>query len=410
MQVLFVLPEFPKYSETFVIDQIVGLLDRGFDVRILAVSRGGTPSPGDIVERRGLMERATFIFNHSAATVPGWQRLLDRVKQVAPALGQAHVRRALSIRRYGHVARSLTLAGAARKLTQPVKAGAIIAHFGPTGVLAVHLRALGLIEGPLYTVFHGYDLSQYSVLTRHATDYPKLFAAGERMLPISTRWQHKLEAMGCAPEKIQVHRMGVDLDSFPFRQRTQDTLSPERTLRVLCVARLVEKKGVRYLCEAVAHAAERGVPIDLEIIGDGPLQGDLAAFVDQRGMSAHIHLRGRRDKPFVQAALRSADVFALPSVTAADGDQEGIPVSLMEAMAAGVPCLSTLHSGIPELIDDGRTGWLVPERDADALAEKLGAIQRGDYDLAHVARSARDTIEARFNQHRLYDQLAAQLA
>jgi len=410
MVVLFVLPEFPKYSETFVIDQIVGLLDRGFDVRILAVSRGSSPTPGDIVEQRGLMDRATFVFNQSASVMPGWQRLLDRVKQVLPALGEPRVRGALSARRYGHVARSLTLAGAVSRIRHPIKADAIIAHFGPTGILAVHLRSLGLIEGPLYTVFHGYDLSQHSVLARHATDYPILFSAGERMLPISTRWQRKLEAMGCAPEKIQVHRMGVDLESFPFRQRASDALSPERTLRVVTVARLVEKKGVRYLCEAVADAAANGVPIDLEIIGDGPLQAELEAFVASRGMAAHIHLRGRRDKAFVQAALRAADVFALPSVTAADGDQEGIPVSLMEAMAAGVPCLSTVHSGIPELIDDGRSGWLVPERDAAALAEKLTAIQRGSYDLAAVARHARETVEARFNQHRLHDQLAAQLA
>ena len=410
MAVLFVLPEFPKYSETFVIDQIIGLLDRGFDVRILAVSRGGPPTPGDLVEQRGLMDRATFIFNQSPAALPGWKRLLDRVKQVAPALGQLRVRRALSARRYGHVARSLTLAGAVRRITHPIRAEAIIAHFGPMGVLAVHLRSLGLIEGPIYTVFHGYELSQHSMLERHATDYPKLFAAGERMLPISNRWQHKLESLGCAPEKIQVHRMGVDLESFPFRQHARDVLSPERTLRVVTVARLVEKKGVRYLCEAVARAVANGVPIDLEVIGDGPLQNELAAFIAANGMAAHIHLRGRRDKPAVQAALRAADVFALPSVTAADGDQEGIPVSLMEAMAAGVPCLSTVHSGIPELIEDGRSGWLVPERDADALADKLAAIQRGVYDLAAVARHARETVESRFNQHRLHDQLAAQLA
>ncbi|QDE39686.1 glycosyltransferase [Luteibacter pinisoli] len=410
MTVLFVLPEFPRYSETFVIDQIVGLLDRGFDVRILAVSRGASPTPGDVVDSRGLMERATFIFDQSASAVRRWKLLVGRLGQVVPGLGQHRVRRALSVRRYGHVARSLALAGAARRLSQPIKADAIIAHFGPTGVLAAHLRSLGLIEGPLYTVFHGFDLSQHSVLARHARDYQTLFTAGDRMLPISTRWQRKLEAMGCAPEKIQVHRMGVDLDSFPFVARAAAVRASGSPLHVVTVARLVEKKGVMYLCEAVARAVAQGVPVDLEIIGDGPLQADLEAFVASRGLGEHIHLRGRREKAFVQAALHAADVFALPSVTAADGDQEGIPVSLMEAMAAGVPCLSTVHSGIPELIDDGESGWLVPERDAGALAEKLIAIQRGDYNLAQIARHARDTVEARFNQRQLHDQLAAQLA
>jgi len=409
MSILFVLPEFPKYSETFVIDQIVGLLDRGFDVRILAISRGAAPAAGDVVATRGLMDRATFIFDQAASASTGWQILLRRLLLVLPGLPRARVRRALSVRRYGHAAKTLALAGAARRLRHPLKAHAIVAHFGPTGVLAANLRALGLLEGPIFTVFHGYDLSQHSVLARHAGDYRRLFASGEHMLPISTRWQLKLEALGCAPEKIHVHRMGVDLDSFPFVPPDAGTPTPGRALRVLSVARLVEKKGVFYLCQAIARLAQRQIPIELEIVGDGPLQAELERFVVEQSLQTRIFIRGRRDKAYVQAALGRADVFALPSVTAADGDQEGIPVSLMEAMASGVPCLSTVHSGIPELIDDGRSGWLVPERDVDALAERLASIQRGDYDLSAIARCARTTVETHFNQSRLHDQLAAQL-
>jgi colanic acid/amylovoran biosynthesis glycosyltransferase len=407
--VLFVLAEFPRYSETFVIDQIVGLLDRGFDVRILAISRGADPAPEDIVARRELMNRATFIFEHAASDSKRWQIMLRRLRQVVPGLWRARVREALSVRRYGHAAKTLVLAGAARRLHRQIKTRAIIAHFGPTGVLAAHLRTLGLIDGPLFTVFHGYDLSQHSVLARHLDDYRRLFAHGERMLPISTAWQRKLETLGCASDKIRVHRMGVDLGSFTLRPRITGTTEPSRRLHVVTVARLVEKKGVLYLCEAVSQMLRQNIPIELEIIGDGPLQQTLERFVADRGVAEHIHIRGRRDKAYVQAALGRADVFALPSVTAADGDQEGIPVSLMEAMASGVPCLSTFHSGIPELIEDGESGWLVPERDVAALTDKLVGIQRGDYDLAAIARHARHTVETHFNQSRLHDQLAAEL-
>jgi len=409
MTVLFVLAEFPKYSETFVIDQIVGLLERGFDVRILAVNRGAEPIPGDAVSTHGLIGRTTFIFPRKARASAGWQVALQRAREVLPGLPRARVRRALSVRRYGHVAKSLALAGAARRLREPIKAGAIVAHFGPTGVLAAHLRSLGLLEGPLYTVFHGYDLSQHKVLERHLRDYRRLFATGEEMLPISALWSRKLMALGCAPEKIHVHRMGVDLDSFRFSPPQDRVPAPTRPLRVLSVARLVEKKGIAYLCDAVAQLAWRRVPVELEVIGDGPLQADLERFVASKSLEGCIHIRGRRDKAYVQAALARADVFALPSVTAEDGDQEGIPVSLMEAMASGVPCLSTVHSGIPELIEDGRSGWLVPERDVDALADRLAGIQRGDYDLPAIARRARHTVETHFNQSRLHDQLAARL-
>jgi colanic acid/amylovoran biosynthesis glycosyltransferase len=409
MTILFVLPEFPKYSETFVIDQIVGLLDRGFDVRILAISRGPAPAPGDIVSTRGLMERTTFVFEQSASASRSWQILLHRLRRVLPGISRARVREALSVRRYGHAAKTLALAGAVQRLRQPLKAQAIIAHFGPTGVLAANLRSLGLLEGPLHTVFHGYDLSRHSVLARHAEDYRQLFALGERMLPISARWSHKLQALGCAPEKIMVHRMGVDVDSFRFAPPANRPPSADRPLRVLTVARLVEKKGVLYLCQAVAQLARRHIPVELEIIGDGPQQAGLERFVAQQGLATQILIRGRRDKAYVQAALRRTDVFALPSVTATDGDQEGIPVSLMEAMASGVPCLSTVHSGIPELIEDGHTGWLVPERDVASLADKLAGIQRGDYDVYAIAQAARATVETHYNQSRLYDQLAAHL-
>lgn len=409
MPILFVLPEFPRYSETFVIDQILGLLDRGFDVRILAISRGPEPKAGDIVATRGLMDRATFIFDHSASGAASWQILLRRLRQVLPGLPHARVRRALSVRRYGHTAKTLVLAGAVRRLSLPLKARAIIAHFGPTGVLAANLRALGLLDGPLYTVFHGYDLSRHSVLARHGGDYQRLFASGEHMLPISTLWGSKLQALGCKPEKIQVHRMGVDLDSFRFHPPKDTAPSGGRPLRVVCVARLVEKKGVIYLCQAVGQLAQRQIPVELEVIGDGPLQPELERFVAGQDLGRQIAISGRRDKAYVQAALGRADVFALPSVTAADGDQEGIPVSLMEAMASGVPCLSTVHSGIPELIEDGRSGWLVPERDVTALADKLARIQRGDFDLPAIARCARAKVETHFNQSRLHDQFAAQL-
>jgi colanic acid/amylovoran biosynthesis glycosyltransferase len=408
MPILFVVPEFPRYSETFVIDQIVGLLDRGFDVRILAISRGPAPTAGDIVATRGLMDRATFIFDHSASGTASWRVLVRRLRQVLPGLPRARVRRALSVRRYGHAAKTLVLAGAVRKISQPLKARAIIAHFGPTGVLAANLRSLGLLDGPLYTVFHGYDLSRHSVLARHGGDYERLFASGERMLPISALWGSKLQALGCKPEKIQVHRMGVDLESFHFHPPKDTAPIDGRPLRVVCVARLVEKKGVIYLCRAVGQLVQRQIPVELEVIGDGPLQQDLERFVAEQDLGQTIVIRGRRDKAYVQAALARADVFALPSVTAADGDQEGIPVSLMEAMASGVPCLSTVHSGIPELIEDGRSGWLVPERDVAALADKLARIQRGNFDLPAIARSARATVDTHFNQSRLHDQLAAQ--
>ncbi len=112
----------------------------------------------------------------------------------------------------------------------------------------------------------------------------------------------------------------------------------------------------------------------------------------------------------VKAMLDGADLFLLPSVTGVDGDMEGIPVALMEAMAVGIPVISTLHSGIPELIDAEKSGWLVPENDAHALADKLQAFAEIDEQtLRPMLTRAREKVETEFNQQRIYRELAGLL-
>lgn len=272
-------------------------------------------------------------------------------------------------------------------------------HFGPNGLYALDLCRLGVLRGRLVVVFHGHDVSAF--VRRHGAGvYDDLFAAGHLFLPVSEHWRDELVRLGCPPEKIRVHRMGVDTGAFPAAPLCPD---PARPLRLVTVARLVEKKGIEYALRALA-VARRQAPLTYTIVGDGPLRAHLEACRDELGLEDVVTFAGNLAHPAVRAHLTAADVYLGPSVTAADGDQEGIPVAIMEAMACGRPVVATRHTGIPELVEQDRSGWLVPERDADALADAVAAAALQRDRLPDMGAEARSRIE---RDHRLDHRLAA---
>lgn len=281
-----------------------------------------------------------------------------------------------------------------------------IAHFGPAGVTAAKLRELGVLDGKIATVFHGIDVSHREVLTRYTPEYQQLFRRGDLMLPISELWAERLKAMGCPQEKIAVSRMGVDMEKFSLRPLKQ----PGTPLEIISVARLTEKKGLHVAIEACRLLKGRGVDFRYNILGTGPWERRLHTLIEQYGLEDCVFMPGFKPSHEVKAMLDDADLFLLPSVTGVDGDMEGIPVALMEAMAVGIPVVSTIHSGIPELIDAEQSGWLVPENDAHALADKLQAFADIDEQtLRPMLSRAREKVETEFNQQRIYRELAGLL-
>jgi len=178
-------------------------------------------------------------------------------------------------------------------------------------------------------------------------------------------------------------------------------------VRVVSVARLVEKKGLPYAIRAVAALRLGGFDIALDIVGDGPLRSSLDSLIAELGMSNAVRIIGARSRDEVARVMAGAHLFAAPSVTARDGDMEGIPVALMEAMASGVPVVATRHSGIPELVEDKVSGLLVPERDTDALATAFRWLVEHPERWMGMALAAHDAVEHSFNGERLNDELVA---
>jgi glycosyltransferase involved in cell wall biosynthesis len=193
--------------------------------------------------------------------------------------------------------------------------------------------------------------------------------------------------------KVHCIYHGLDLSQFRFRERApRDTAAP----LILSVARLVEKKGLVDLILAADLLRRRGRRFRVEVIGHGPLRQSLKARIGELALNDHVRLLGAQSHEVVHQAYRRASIFALPCIVTANGDRDGIPNVLLEAMASGVPVVATRVSGIPELIESERDGLLVepnsPEKLADAMDSLLERPKLGE----RLARAARAKIEAYF--------------
>ena len=197
-----------------------------------------------------------------------------------------------------------------------------------------------------------------------------------------------------AHDRLNVVHCGVDLSSCSFQAdgREEDL--------IVAVGRLDPIKGFDVLVDALAVLDGQGRRVRCQVIGEGPLRGELQARIDRQGLSRRVTLVGARPQPEVRAALGAATIFTLPSLVAPNGDRDGIPVSLMEAMAAGAPVVSTRVSGIPELIEDERDGLLVAPHSSPALAQALARLLDDAALRRRLAAAARVKIEREFDAAR----------
>lgn len=400
MKLTFFTMRFPVASETFVLNQVTHFIDAGYEVEIISVF------PGDLVNRHaafdeyGLAAKTHYLLPEEKISIV--DKLNQRIKLVLPKVTKPSLLRSLNVRRYGAQSSKLLLPSIVANAKQTFTADVFLVHFGYAGALANKLRELGVLKGKQATVFHGADISRRHILEEHKLDYVNLFRQSELMLPISNLWKNKLIEMGCPPEKIHVTRMGIEPEKFNFQPR-QAFQTP---LRIVSVARLTEKKGLDVAVKASAILKQRGGQFQYNIIGNGDQDEMMRDFIAREGMEDCVSMPGFKPQEEIRRALSEADIFLLPSKTAADGDMEGIPVALMEAMAVGLPVVSTFHSGIPELIENNVSGWLVEEDDPEALAETLLKLSQGEVDVAPVVAAARHKVETEFNQHIAYGELA----
>jgi colanic acid/amylovoran biosynthesis glycosyltransferase len=359
MKIAFLVGQFPALSETFVLNQITSLLERGHSVSIFAERESSDSAEHPDVARFHLRQKTRY------ESMPGFAgRVLALPGIISRDTGSL---RSLNVARFGRHAASLRLPWSTTLFEGARDFDIIQCHFGALGLKAVLLRAAGAIDGKIVTAFHGEDITNYPKQFA-GNIFAPLFACGDLFLPISARWNDTLAALGCPSEKIRVHRMGVDCRRFA---RHSPRGAIDRPLRIVTVARLVEKKG---MADAIRAVSQLKTPCEFVVVGDGPLRQNLEQLASERGIRDIIQFAGGKAAAEVIGILHSADVFLAPSVTASDGDIEGLPVSIIEAMAAGLPVVATRHSGIPEIVADGQSGFLVDEHDVEGLTKHLTVL------------------------------------
>ncbi|HNB53710.1 MAG TPA: glycosyltransferase family 4 protein, partial [Anaerolineales bacterium] len=194
-------------------------------------------------------------------------------------------------------------------------------------------------------------------------------------------------------ERADIRRLynGIDL------QRFRPAKAPRAANLILSVGRLVEKKGFDVLIEACALLAARGVAFQCEIIGKGEHQAKLQKLIDARGLHTQVRLVGPKPQDEVRKAYQQATIFALPCIIGQDGNRDGLPTVLLEAMATGLPVVSTALTGIPEIIDDRENGLVVPPNDAESLAQALATLLENSALRERMGQAGRRKVEACFD-------------
>jgi colanic acid/amylovoran biosynthesis glycosyltransferase len=399
MKIAFLLNVFPKTSETFILNQIIGLIERGHTVDIFAREPNIDAVHPD-VKKHKLIERTRYL----TITKGRKKRLLAGAKIILRRdWGRlSHLLRSTNTFRSGGAAKQLLLDALFLETTLEASTYDVIhCHFGPAGVLGQHLREIGVIKGPLLTTFHGYDIGSF-VAQYGAGVYADLFRKGEAFTCSSKFMRAKLIAAGCDPAKIFLFKLGTDLTEFDFLERR---IGSDGIIRLITVGRLVEKKGHEYSIRAVANLVGQFSGLDYTIVGDGYLRRHLSSLIEQLNLRENVRLVGLATEEEKLQLLAKSHIFVLASVSSSDGDFEGQGMVLQEAQAMGLPVICTNHNGFPDSIVDGQTGFLVPERDADALSLKLAELI-GQPNLWYgIGKKGRAFVEAEFDLSKRNDAL-----
>ncbi len=268
------------------------------------------------------------------------------------------------------------------------------AHFG-TGAIEIFKIARNLNK-KLLVSFHGYDASNLLQLKSYVNNLKMFFSVSYVITPSQFMLKRLIEKVG-EPKKAFVIHYGIPLDFFEYveREPVSEKFKKGEKITFLQVSNFIEKKGHIYTLQAFADIHKKHKNTELILGGEGELFNKMKKVAEKLGLNKSVKFLGLVNQEQVRNLFKQADVFVHHSVTAKNGDQEGIPNVIMEAMATGLPVISTYHSGIPELVQDGENGFLVSERDVTAYAEKMEFVLKNADKT--ISLKARKTIEKEFN-------------
>ena len=393
-RVAYVMSRFPKISETFVLYEMRALEELGATIEVFPLLRG--PDGPRHPEAAPYERRAHYVPVLSGAVVAANLRALVRapvryLRTWWEALSGTAGSAKFFLGAIVYFPKCVVFAERMRRLGIEH----VHAHFASHPALAAMIvhRLTGI--GFSFTA-HGSDLHvDQRMLAQKVEAASFVVAVSEYNRALILR-----EARDDVAEKVVVIHCGADPSVFasaPERLQPRYRAGAGGGLRIVCVASLEEVKGHRFLLEACRRLCDRGVAVSCDLVGDGPLRGAIEGHVERLGLEHVVRLHGALPRLEVRSLLLSAHAAVLASHPTRSGRREGIPVALMEAMACGLPVVASALSGIPELVDDGVTGFLVAPGDPDALAARLECLAGAPDLRARLGAAARAKVTSQFD-------------
>lgn len=381
----YVLKMYPRFSETFIVSEILA-----------------REAAGDRLEIFSLLPSNDSRFHSELARVRAPVTYIDRPLKTADLWECFHAAEAAGLtgalgRNFAQLAaaapddavRAINLAVA----LQHRNIRHMHVHFA-SGATSVARLASAITGIPYSFTAHAVDIFHESVSGEDLKI--KLEQAHHAVTISHFKLRYLRGRFPAATGRLHLVRNGLDLDRFPYRD--PHPLGP--VVRIAAVGRLVEKKGFQYLLPAAAELLEAGFRLDLRVAGTGALAEELEDTIERLGLGGQVRLIGAQTQDQVQELLESSDIFVAPCVVAADGNADGMPTVLLEAMATGVPCISTAVTGIPEVVRNGSTGILARPGNSHVLARAIQQLSAPGTDRVSLTRNARALIEQDFDVRR----------
>jgi colanic acid/amylovoran biosynthesis glycosyltransferase len=378
----YVLKRYPRYSETFIVNEILAHEAAGLDIQIFSLMPPADSHFQDIIGH--VKAPVRYLPYENIKGIDFWQAVEEAENTIPGVLTKLKLTRGEN---YRDIYQALILASAVRSNGL----GHLHAHFSTSATTVARLASL-FSEVPYTFTAHAKDIYHQDV------DHVSLQCKVHDAAAVVTIGEYNLNYLRrmFPSDNSKIVRIynGLDLASFQYRK-------PERrNNEIVAVGRLVEKKGFDVLIDACALLNRLSKHFHCSIIGTGPLENTLRAQVEQLGLQTNVQLTGALPRNEMLRYIQEATVLAAPSVVGHDGDRDGLPTTLLEAMALGTPCVSTDVTGIPEVLHDGDTGLMVPQHDSVALANALERLLQDPELATSLAEKARALIESKFDIHK----------
>jgi len=401
MRLAYFVNTFPAISETFVLDQITAMIDRGHDITIFADRPRDDHPVHPAVDQYDLIRRTRY--RPPLPATPRSHRIVALTRLMATTIHRAPRRCLASLSAPG-VGRA-GIAGEVWRWAVPCLRAKpfdlLHAHHGPNGAMVQALRDIDILRAPLLTTLHGSDVLVIPRLRgRHV--YERLFDAGNHFTVNTAFLESRAMELGAPRDRLARLPVGIrpgDIRLVPMHERD------DVPLRLLSVGRLVPAKGVPFAVDAAAILRDRGIDFRYDIIGDGALEDVIRARITAHDLGDIVRLHGAKSREDVRSFYERAHILLAPGVVAPDGSAEAQGLALVEALATGMLVVASDVGGMTETLHGHDAGTLVPPEDPESIADAVTGLLGTRETWSERAKRGRESIVNRFDHDALMDRL-----